>query len=276
MASECQFFLEDGSFIRYKVFGSGKPLILLHTIRNRLEYFDRVIPLLESSFTIYALDLPGFGGSPVNKAVNYDEPFITQALAEFIEKNKLSQLTLAGESIGGVLCATVATTLPEKVDQIFMFNPYDYDTVFGEGVRRANLFARFIIWSMSLPIIGNGVAALENRLILWLMFRGGVCNKRAITFKYLSLLGSSIRKPGNIYHMKNVFLNFKSWTAAKTRYSQIKTPTTLVYGQFDWSSSKERSESRALISPKRFVELENTGHFSFLDAPESVAEIIKS
>ena len=91
---------------------------------------------------------------------------MTNAIADFIVKNKLSKLTLAGESIGGVLCATIALSLPKKVNQIFAFNPYDYDTFFGEGVRRANMFARFIIWSMSLPIVGCLFATLENKLIL--------------------------------------------------------------------------------------------------------------
>lgn len=276
MAGDDQFVLKDGSSIRYKKTGSGKPLILLHTIRNRLEYFDEVTPLLASSFTVYALDLPGFGASPVSKTVNYDESYLTKSLAEFILKNKLSKLTLAGESIGGVLCTTAAAMLPKQVDKIFVFNPYDYDTVFGEGVRRANLFARFIIWSMSLPFAGNFFAALENRLVLWGIFRGGVYNKKAVTWNYLTLLSSSIRKSGHIYHTRNVFLNFRSWTEAKQRYPQLKTSSTLVYGENDWSTKKERSETRALMSPENYIELANTGHFSFLEAAESAADIIKS
>ena len=260
-----KFYLEDGSYIRYKKSGSGKPLLLLHTIRNRLEYFDRVVPLLTDSYTVYALDLPGFGDSPVNKNEEYNQRYMTNAIADFIVKNKLSKLTLAGESIGGVLCATIALSLPKKVNQIF-----------GEGVRRANLFARFIIWSMSLPAVGKVFTALENRLILWLIFRGGVYNKRAITFSYISLLSTSIRKSSNIYHTRNVFSNFSSWSEAKKQYAKLNIPVTLVYGDHDWSTSEERLESRDLLNPKKYVELENTGHFSFLEAPEKSANIIKS
>ncbi len=271
-----KFYLEDGSYIRYKKSGSGKPLLLLHTIRNRLEYFDRAVPLLADSYTVYAIDLPGFGDSPVNKNEEYDQRYMTKAISDFIIKNKISKLTLAGESIGGVLCATIAATLPKKVDQIFVFNPYDYDTFFGEGVRRANLFARFIIWSMSLPAVGEFFTALENRLILWLIFRGGVYNKKAITYSYISLLSTSIRKSSNIYHTRSVFCNFSSWSEAKKQYGKLKTSVTLVYGDHDWSTSKERLESRDLLNPKKYIELQDTGHFSFLEAPEKSANIIKS
>ena len=271
-----KFYLEDGFHIRYKKSGSGKPLLLLHTIRNRLEYFDRVVPLLADSFTVYTLDLPGFGDSPVNKNVQYNQRYMANAIADFIVRNKLSKLTLAGESIGGVLCATIAATLPKRVNQIFVFNPYDYDTFFGEGVRRANLFARFIIWSMSLPAVGNVFTALENRLILWLIFRGGVYNKKAITYRYISLLSTSIRKSSNIYHTRNVFSHFSSWSEAKKQYAKLKTPVTLVYGDHDWSTSEERRESRDFLNPKKYIELEDIGHFSSLEAPEKSARIIKS
>ena len=269
------FFLEDGSYIRYKKSGSGHPLILLHTIRNRLEYFELVTPFLDKSFTVYALDLPGFGDSPVNKNVNYDQFYMTKAVLDFVVKNELSKLILVGESIGGVLCATVASAIPKKVERIFVFNPYDYDTFFGEGVRRANRFAKFIIWSMSLPVVGSVFTALENKLILWFIVRGGVFDKKAITFSYVSLLITSTRKSFNVYHTRNVFLNFKSWTESKKCYPELNVPVTLVYGDHDWSSSKERNESRGLLSPQKYIELEDTGHFSFLEAPEKVAKIIK-
>ena len=165
--------------------------------------------------------------------------------------------------------------LPKKVERIFVFNPYDYDTFFGEGVRRANQFARFIIWSMSLPVIGSFFTALENKLVLWLIFRGGVHDKTAITFSYVSLLSTSIRKKSNAYHTRNVFSNFKSWTDSKKHYPELEVPITLVYGEHDWSSSEERSKTRALLGPQNYFELENTGHFSFLEAPEKVSNIIK-
>jgi pimeloyl-ACP methyl ester carboxylesterase len=271
-----KFYLEDGSYIRYKKSGSGNPLILLHPIRNRLEYFDLVTPFLTKNFTVYALDLPGFGDSPVNKNMNYDQSYMTKVITDFVVKNELSKLVLAGESIGGVLCATVASILPKRVERVFVFNPYDYDTFFGEGVRRANRFARFIIWSMSLPIVGSLFATLENKLILWFILRGGVFNKKAITLSYVSLLSTSTRKSFNVYHTQNVFLNFKSWTESKKCYAGLELPVTLVYGDHDWSLSKERSESQDLLSPQKYLELKDTGHFSFLEVPEKVAEIIKS
>ncbi len=36
----------DGSWLRYFTIGSGPPLVLLHTVRTQLDYFQRVVPAL--------------------------------------------------------------------------------------------------------------------------------------------------------------------------------------------------------------------------------------
>ena len=44
---------------------------------------------------------------------------------------------------------------------------------------------------------------------------------------------------------------------------------------WDWLSLDERRESRDLLNPKKYVESTDTGHFSFLEAQEKAASIIK-
>src|SRR5688572_20836068 len=83
--------------LRYLKAGSGEPLVLLHTIRTQLDYFEQVIPALSRHFTVYAIDLPGHGYSSIDKSAEYDEPYFRSAIASFIEKLNLENVTLAGE-----------------------------------------------------------------------------------------------------------------------------------------------------------------------------------
>ena len=60
------------------------------------------------------------------------------------------------------------------------------------------------------------------------------------------------------------------------QYAELEVPVTLVFGECDWSSSSERSETRTLMRPQHYFELENTEHFSLIEVPEKVPNIIKS
>ena len=87
-----KFSLDDGTYIRYKKIGKGAPILLLHTFRNRLEYSDKLGKLLEDKFTVYSIDLPGFGDSPINTSTKYDLEFFTKSIVSFVKKLRMKNL----------------------------------------------------------------------------------------------------------------------------------------------------------------------------------------
>ena len=126
MQSIKKFNLDDGTFIRYTEQGSGQPLLLLHTIRNRLEYSDELLPYLTKKFKVYVIDLPGHGDSPINKKTNYDQGFLTNSIVSFIEdlnlKNFLNKKT--GElSSGQKNRVSLAKSLINKPKLLFLDEP---------------------------------------------------------------------------------------------------------------------------------------------------------
>jgi pimeloyl-ACP methyl ester carboxylesterase len=63
---EVRFFTRpDGSRLRYFTAGNGPPLVLMHTVRTQLDYFQRVIPRVWDHYTVYAVDLPGMRWSDI-------------------------------------------------------------------------------------------------------------------------------------------------------------------------------------------------------------------
>lgn len=49
--------------VQFHVCGSGRPLVLLHSLLADRASFDRILAPLADHFTIYTVDLPGFGAS---------------------------------------------------------------------------------------------------------------------------------------------------------------------------------------------------------------------
>ncbi len=271
-----KFNIKDNTFIRYEVIGKGPPILLLHTIRNRLEYSYKVSDLLKKKYTLYLLELPGFGDSSINVNTKYDQEFFTNCVVDFIKENKLKNLIIAGESIGGVLSATTAVKLPKIVNKIFLFNPYDYDNYFGEGISRANLFAKFILFNISLPVVGSFFSSLENKIILKNILRGGFFDIKCLSNEYLNLLCSSIKKNGYTYHFRSVLKNYKSWTEAKKLYNKIKIPIKLIYGDNDWANENNKNETKNTFGLASYSIIKDCGHFSFLEKPKEVAKILSS
>ena len=159
------FKLKDGTYIRYKTIGNGPPLLLLHTFRNRLEYSDLLVQELMNDYSIYTLDLPGFGDSPINTKTNYDQEYVTMALTEFITKLDLSDVTIAGESIGGILPTTVSLKIPNRIKNYFAL----ILTIMILNLQRVYAvvtFLQILSFFMLDPIIGSFFSMLENKFIL--------------------------------------------------------------------------------------------------------------
>ena len=107
-----------------------------------------------------------------------------------------------------------------------------------------------------------------------MIFRGGVYKKSAITSEYIKLLCTSIKKPSFIYHERNVFQNHKSWLNDDALYKDLKIPVSLVYGESDWSKQDEKLNTMKALKLNSFHTMKETGHFSFLESPKEVSEII--
>jgi pimeloyl-ACP methyl ester carboxylesterase len=89
-----------GVRIRYIKTGAGPTLVLLHTLRTQLDLFEKVVPELAKSFTVYALDYPGHGYSGIPKA-RYDAKGHGMARSSLLGWiiTMTSQVPLFGETV---------------------------------------------------------------------------------------------------------------------------------------------------------------------------------
>ncbi len=259
--------------LRYLVSGKGQPLILLHTIRTQLDYFKEVIPTLAKHYTVYAIDLPGHGGSSIDMNASYDEPYLRKAVSTLITQLDLKGITLAGESIGAVLALTVASTIPERISHVVTSNAYDYDTRYADGVRRGNVFANFVLANYAVPVHGAIFAALENWLFLGLVMRGGLRIKKWMPKVLLSTINKAGYRKGFRYVERNVFDHWQSWSEASALYAGVKAPVKLIYSEYDWSSVAERQRTAKALGTS-IITLPKAGHFGFIDDPKTMLEIV--
>jgi pimeloyl-ACP methyl ester carboxylesterase len=268
---EVRFFTRpDGSRLRYYTAGTGPPLVLVHTVRTQLDYFQRVIPLLWDHYTVYAMDLPGMGWSDIVPGAKYEEPQLRSAVVEFAHGLDLHDVTLAGESLGGALSLGASIDLKDRVSRVVAFNPYDYPS----GLERGNFIARFIIGSVRMPVLGPVFATLEPRPIMRAVLHGGYVDKTKLPEDFLSELLRSGQRKGYSKVARGIYRSLKGFIRARHRYPEVSAPVTLVYSEDDWSRPAERDRVANALTDVQRITLPRTGHFSALERPDDMARIL--
>jgi 3-oxoadipate enol-lactonase len=105
--------------IHHAVAGEGPPVVLLHSNGCSLYEFQSVIEPLSRSYRVYAIDLPGQGDSdPLVRHWSYD--MYADAVAAWMDAVNLPRASIAGTSIGGVVCLAMGARHAKRVRSLVL------------------------------------------------------------------------------------------------------------------------------------------------------------
>jgi len=256
--------------LRYLTAGTGAPLVLLHTVRTQAEHFRFLLPMVSDRYTVYALDLPGMGHSEIVPGASYQEPAMRAGVERLLDELDLRDVTLVGESMGAVLALTTAADLPERVRRVVAVNAYD----FRDGIARSSSLARMVMAGVLTPGVGPVFTRLENKALLRRVMWGGLVDRTALREDYLDELLQVGSRPGYPAVARGVYQNLPSLIAARSRYSEVKAPIHLVYGEKDWSRPSDRQANKELLPAADFTQVPGAGHFISLERPDVVAHLL--
>ncbi len=101
------------SVLAYTRTGSGAPLVLLHGLGSYRGAWEAVVPALAAGFDVVAVDLPGFGASPLLPAgVEPTPAALAAAVADLLDELGIDRPHLAGNSLGGWVALELARLRP--------------------------------------------------------------------------------------------------------------------------------------------------------------------
>ena len=262
----------DGTRVRYIKTGEGPNLLLLHTLRTQLDIFQKMIPELSKSFTVYAMDYPGHGWSDIPET-DYTPELFLKTIEQFLDELNIEGATLAGVSIGGSISLLLAARQNERIKNVISINPYDYGK--GKGVERGNIVAWLIFTLARFPVLGETVMRLRNKMVEKMIMQGGVANNDSLPEEFLKQIWDTGVRKGHYRGFINLIRNAHKWEEARREYGQIKAPILLIYGEKDWSRENERKRNIDDIPGATFEIVNKGGHFLVLDQPDEVIRLIK-
>ncbi len=106
------------SFVRHGD-RAGPVVLLLHAWGESLRSFDRLVPLLPSSFDVVAFDQRGHGSSDRPDA-GYDVESLAADVTAFLDALGLGQAVMVGSSSGGYVAQQVAVRAPERLSGLVL------------------------------------------------------------------------------------------------------------------------------------------------------------
>jgi pimeloyl-ACP methyl ester carboxylesterase len=90
------------------------PIVLIHCFSCSINWWDRLIPLLDRSHRVIAIDLLGHGGSEKPRT-GYSMPDQAQLVARALGRLRVRDATVVGHSLGGSVAVALAEQSPELV-----------------------------------------------------------------------------------------------------------------------------------------------------------------
>jgi pimeloyl-ACP methyl ester carboxylesterase len=244
--------------------GRGSPLVLLHGIGHRWQAWEPVLDLLAVRHEVIAIDLPGFGGSPLVPNREYNMPGAVAIAAEIFESLGLDRPHVAGNSLGGVLSLELASK--GLVRSATALAPAGFWT------------ARDRAWALgmltALRVSGRAPAR----------WRSAVVNGRITRMLAASLMfGRPSRLAAEV-----MLADLESFSASPGFDAVAKAgrdyvyaspaptvPVTVVWGSRDrilWPRQARRAAQ--LLPDAHHVMLRGCGHVPMSDDPERVSELI--
>ena len=245
--------------------GEGPPLVFVHGLSGSWQNWLLQLPEFSRDHRCIAVDLPGFGSSPMPRdkiTISGYGRWLDALLAEL----EIDGCALVGNSMGGFVGLEAALAYPEKVERLVLVSAAGLTV---ENLRNEKLLAI----GEKVENIGQFVTAHVIAQAEWLVRR----RRGRMALMWIvaahpedldpALVAEQVRgagKPGFL-----PALDALTDYPIRDRLSEIQAPTLIVWGEKDMLVPlKDAREFDKVIPDSRLVVYEDTGHVAMLERPE--------
>lgn len=116
---DTEFVEIEGHWIRYNVIGGGPPVVLVHGWLLSSRIWEQLARRLAQRFTVYTLDLTGFGESD-KPASGYGVRYGSRLLYSFCAHFGISRAGVIAHDLGGDMAVKLAADHPDIVGRLVL------------------------------------------------------------------------------------------------------------------------------------------------------------
>jgi pimeloyl-ACP methyl ester carboxylesterase len=252
--------------------GEGDPIVFVHGLSGSWPNWLEQLPAFASNHRVIAMDLPGFGHSPMpNERITISMyARIVDALCEALG---VSAATLVGNSMGGFVSTELAIAFPQRVERLVLVSGAGLSTYRHRDVERFEPYLQRLVPMINLY---TGWTAARSD---WVTSRPGLRN---VTLGFVTrhpsrlpaaLAAEQVRGIGKPGFSEALRANIDY--PISERLPEIACPTLIVWGDEDKVIPVgDASVFEEMIPNSRKVIFEGTGHMTMLERPAAFNELL--
>jgi pimeloyl-ACP methyl ester carboxylesterase len=251
----------------------GQPVVFVHGLSGSWQNWLEQLPVFAREHRVLALDLPGFGHSPM-PAGEISIAGYARVLDGLLAARGIDAAVVVGNSMGGFIGAELAISFPERVERLVLVSAAGLSTYNEPRVVRATPALRRldrILAGTAAWVAARSDAATRRprlrRAVLDLVVRHPDRLPAALASEQVRGAG----KPGFFDALQAVIAY-----DVRARLPEIACPTLIVWGDRDRLISVADAEVfEQLIPDARKVVYEDTGHMAMLERPQAFNALLE-
>ena len=254
-APDSEYLELEGSWIRYRVAGGGSPVVLVHGWLSSGEIWEPLADRLAQRFTVYTLDLTGFGESD-KPVTGYGVRYGSRLLYAFCAHFGLTRTAVIGHDIGGAMAVKLAADHPDVVGRIVLVaTPADENQI----------DLPTLLWLATLPVVGPVFYALGRlfRPLRRLWMRPFVLDPEDLTEGVVDDAGKPT--PAAFTKTLGVMRRELSRGRLARQAGIIKVPVLAISGEEDQIVDPQATDDWARTLSAEVVLMDQCGHLPMLE-----------
>ena len=244
--------------------GEGPPLLFVHGLAGSWQNWLEQLPVFAQDHRVIAMDLPGFGASPMPRDTITIKGYarILEALCDELE---VESAPWVGNSMGGFISAELAINSPQRVERLVLVSAAGITSEHQREAKLIPLMRRVeVLLAFYTAWIGKRSEIVARRprarqLTMWSVARHPTRLPPPLVAEQLKGSG----KPGFI----DAFHALSNYPI-RDRLGKIACPTLIVWGDSDkLVPTSDADVFEELIEQSRKVIYEDTGHVPMFERP---------
>jgi pimeloyl-ACP methyl ester carboxylesterase len=256
--------------------GEGPPLVFLHGLIGRWTHWVEQLTAFAPSHRVIAVDLPGFGDSPLPAQGGISVPIYARTIERLMEALEISAAAFVGHSMGGFTSVELAINFPERVERLVLVSPAGLSTYNNRRdvmtLSQIRRLSRLVATGQALVAANAELLARRPRLRRFEPVTNLVTRyPDRIPGPYVFEFTRGLAPPGFVEGMAaNQDYDYRD------RLGEVACPALIVWGARDKVvTSKDAAEYERLIPNARKVIFADTGHMAMIERPAAFNALLE-